>query len=375
LKKALVVDWLDRYGGAERVIASLENVFSFEKTYTLINVMTENDLIKIYKKKKREIIETPIRFLKNNFRFFFFLFHYSINKIVVDKDISIIISSSHAVAKGIQKSSKEQLHISYFQARNFNYIWDDNKLFFGNFSYLLEPIFSILRRMDIKQAQNPDYIVANSNFVKQWIKEKYNREATIIYPPVDLSNFFLVEKKKNYYVSVGRIVSVKRFDILIETFKDLDFNLIIIGNGDNYEALKKKASNNVLFTGFLESNNVNEYISNAKGFIQVGVEGFGIASLEAQACGTPVIAFGKGGVLETVIEGKTGVFFKEQTAQSLKDAILYFETLKFNPKEIREHALQFSKERFESEIKAFVEEKYLEHQNLSTDSLLQKVSK
>ena len=375
MKKALVVDWLDKYGGAERVIASLDNVFSFEKTYTLVNVMKENDLIKIYKNKKREIIETPIRFLGNNFRFLFFLFHYSIHKIVVDKDISIIISSSHAVAKGIRKSSKQQLHISYFQARNFNYIWDDSKLFFGNFRFLLEPIFSVLRRMDVKQAQNPDFIVANSNFVKQWIKEKYNRDATIIYPPVDLSNFFLVEKKENYYVSVGRIVSVKRFDILIETFKDLDFNLIIIGNGDNYEALKKKASNNVLFTGFLESNQVNEYISKAKGFIQVGVEGFGIAPVEAQACGTPVIAFGEGGVLETVCNGKTGVFFKEQTAQSLKDALLYFESLTFNPKEIREHALQFSKERFEIEIKAFVEEKYQEHQNLNMDSLLQKLEK
>lgn len=373
MKKALVVDWLDKYGGAERVIASLENVFSFEKTYTLVNVMKENDLIKIYKNKKRDIIETPIRFLRNNFRFLFFIFHYSINKMVVDKDISIIISSSHAVAKGIRKSSKEQLHISYFQARNFNYIWDDSKLFFGNFRFLFEPIFSILRRMDVKQAQNPDVIVANSNFVKQWIKEKYNREATIIYPPVDLSNFFLVEEKENYYVSVGRIVSVKRFDILIEAFKDLDFKLIIIGNGDNYEALKKRASSNVLFTGFLESNQVNEYISKAKGFIQVGVEGFGIAPVEAQACGTPVIAFGKGGVLETVINGKTGVFFKEQTADSLKEAINLFETLKFNPKEIREHALQFSKERFESEIKAFVDEKYQEYQNLNLDSLSQKV--
>jgi glycosyltransferase involved in cell wall biosynthesis len=373
LKKALVVDWLDKYGGAERVIASLENVFSFEKTYTLVNVMKENDLIKIYKNKKRDIIETPIRFLSNNFRFFFFIFHYSIDKMVVDKDISIIISSSHAVAKGIRKSSKQQLHISYFQARNFNYIWDDSKLFFGNFRFLFEPIFSILRRMDVKQAQNPDFIVANSNFVKQWIKEKYNREATIIYPPVDLSNFFLVEEKENYYVSVGRIVSVKRFDILIEAFKDLDFNLIIIGNGDNYEALKKKASNNVLFTDFLESNQVNEYVSKAKGFIQVGVEGFGIAPVEAQACGTPVIAFGKGGVLETICDGKTGLLFKEQTAQSLKEAILFFETLKFNPKEIREHALQFSKERFEREIKAFVDEKYQEHQNLNLDSLSQKV--
>jgi glycosyltransferase involved in cell wall biosynthesis len=370
LKKALVVDWLDKYGGAERVIASLENVFSFEKTYTLVNVMKENDLIKIYKNKKRDIIETPIRFLSNNFRFFFFIFHYSIDKMVVDKDISIIISSSHAVAKGIRKSSKQQLHISYFQARNFNYIWDDSKLFFGNFRFLFEPIFSILRRMDVKQAQNPDYIVANSNFVKQWIKEKYHREATIIYPPVDLSNFFLVEEKENYYVSVGRIVSVKRFDILIEAFKDLDFNLIIIGNGDNYEALKKKASNNVLFTGFLESNQVNEYISKAKGFIQVGVEGFGIAPVEAQACGTPVIAFGEGGVLETVCSGKTGVFFKEQTTNSLKEAINHFETLTFNPKEIREHALQFSKERFEREIKAFVNEKYQEHQNLNLDCLL-----
>jgi glycosyltransferase involved in cell wall biosynthesis len=375
LKKALIIDWLDKYGGAERVIASMEKAFSFDKTYTLINIMKKNDLSKIYGKKKCDIIETPIQIFNKYFRFFFFLFHYSINKIIVDKDISVIISSSHAVAKGIKKSSKNQLHISYFQARNFKYIWDDYNLYFGKLRFLAYPLVHYLRKIDRRDALSPDYIIANSFFVKSWVKKVYMRDCCVIYPPVDLEAFPLQNEKEEYYVAVGRIVAYKKFDIIIEAFNELNLKLIVIGDGDKLGELKKNSSGNISFTGFLDSDKVNIYVSHAKGFIHSGIEDFGIAPVEAQASGTPIIAFGKGGVLETVIEGKTGVFFKEQTAKSLKAAILYFETLKFNPKEIREHALQFSKERFESEIKAFVDEKYLEHQNLNKDDLLQKVEK
>lgn len=358
LKKVLVVDWLDAFGGAERVLVNFEKVFKFSKTYTLINLMHTNHIEKIYKTEKPIIVETPIKIFKKKFRFFFFLFHFFISKVKVDNDADIIISSSHSVTKGIKKTNLKQIHISYFQARNFNYIWEDVDLFFGKMKYLFYPLIFILRKNDVKQAQNPDYIVANSNFVKDWVKIRYKREASVIYPPVDLSSFNLIEAKEDYYIAVGRIVTVKRFDLVVEAFNQSGRKLIIIGDGDSLNKIKEKAKANIVFTGFLESKQVRKYVESARAFIQMGIEGFGIAPIEAQACGTPVIAFGEGGVLETVINGETGLFFKEQSVSSLQQAIQTFEKMQFDPKLIRENALQFSNERFEKEIKEFVEEKY-----------------
>lgn len=363
MKKALIVDWLDKYGGAERVIGAFERIFSFDITYTLTNIMLPDDLKKIYPQGNPQIRETAIKKLGRKFRMSFFVFHYFINRITIDNDVELIISSSHAIAKGIRKSNPKQLHISYFQARNFNYIWSDYELYFGKYRYLIFPIVYFLRKIDLKQAKNPDYIVSNSIFVQQWVKEKYQRDSIVIYPPVALHNFPLQEQKEEYYVAVGRLVSVKRFDLAIKVFNENKKRLIIIGDGDQAKNLRKMAGPNITFTGFLDSKEVGNYIRNAKGFIQTGIEGFGIAPIEAQSCGTPVVAFAKGGVLETVINNKTGIFFYNQTVTDLSRAITDFESTAFDPNLIRAHALTFSSERFEVEIKQFVEDKWRLHAN------------
>lgn len=363
MKKAIVIDWLDKYGGAERVIGAFEKIFSFDITYTLANIMPAAELEKIYTRGNPVIVETPLKKFGKKFRALFFTFPYFIRTLKVNKDVGLIISSSHAVAKGVKKSSTDQLHISYFQARNCNYIWGEYKLYFGFFGYILFPAIYVLRKIDVSQAKEPDHIVCNSHFVKKWVKEKYKRDAHVIYPPVDLSCFSLQENKEDYYVAVGRLADIKRFDVAIEAFKLLGKKLIIIGDGDQAKKLKKLAgsSSNITFTGFLDSAQVNEYISKAKGFIQTGIEGFGISPIEAQACGTPVIAFEEGGVLETVKENITGVFFKEQSPAALLDAVNRFENGTFDCEQIRAHALQFSTERFETEIKDFVEKKWSDH--------------
>lgn len=363
VKKAIVIDWLDKYGGAERVIGAFEKIFSFDITYTLANIMPGEELKKIYTKGDPVIIETPLKKFGKKFRALFFTFPYFIRTLKIDKNIGLIVSSSHAVAKGVKKSSPEQLHISYFQARNCNYIWGEYKLYFGFAGYIIFPLVYLLRKIDVRQAQEPDYILCNSFFVKEWVKEKYKRDSAVIYPPVNLSCFFLEENKEDYYVAVGRLADIKRFDVAIEAFKALGKKLIIIGDGDQAKNLKKLAgeSSNIIFTGFLDSKHVNDYISKARGFIQTGIEGFGISPIEAQACGTPVIAFGHGGVLETVKENITGIFFREQTAASLEEAVRRFESLAFNYEHIRANAMQFSEERFEIEIKKFVYEKWEEH--------------
>jgi glycosyltransferase involved in cell wall biosynthesis len=231
-------------------------------------------------------------------------------------------------------------------------------LFFGKLKYIIHPLIILLRRIDFKQAQRPDYIVANSNYVKNWIREKYNRDSIVIYPPVDLNSFQLNTVKEDYYIAIGRIATIKRFDIIIEAFNKNKKKLIIIGDGEQFEKMKEMASSNIEFKGFLESIEINKYVSKAKAFIQVGIEGFGIAPIEAQACGTPIIAYGKGGVLETVVDKLTGLFFDEQSVNSLLQAIEKFETMKFNPVLIRDNALKFSTEKFEEEVKNFVFDKY-----------------
>lgn len=354
LKRVLVVDWLDKFGGAERVIAKLEQVFGFGKIYALTNVMKLSDLNKIANGRKIEIETTFLQVFGNVFRMLFFTFHYFITKIKIEKTAQTIISSSHAVAKGVLKSHEEQLHISYFQARNFKYIWDDAPLYFGKLLFLVKPLINYLQKVDFKQAQKPDYIISNSKFVQQWVKEKYKRDSVVIYPPVALDDFPLECEKEDYYVAVGRIVAYKRFDLIVKAFKNSNKKLIVLGDGAELEKLKSIATSNIQFTGFVDSSTVQRYISKAKAFIHIGVEDFGIAPIEAQSCGTPVIAFKAGGILETVLDGKTGLFFEKQTEDSLLTAIESFELKKWDPIQIHKHAQSFSENRFVDEINAYV---------------------
>lgn len=362
MKYIIAVDWLDKYGGAERVIRSLCNVFKFKKCYTLVNIMSKNDLHKTFNANDISINESPfIKPLQAKFRILLPLFSFAIRHFKIDKSVDVIISSSHAIAKGIKKSTPNQLHISYFQARNLKYIWDDAALYFGPFKFLFSPLIRYLQKQDFKDAQTPDYIVANSHFVKDWIKKNYNRDATVIYPPVDLSNFQLHTDKKDHYVAVGRLEPYKRFDIIIDAFNQTDKKLIIIGDGSQLKKLKKMASKNITFTGFLNSQNVHSYISQAKGFIHAGVEDFGIAPIEAQACGTPVIAYGYGGVLETVIPHKTGLFFYQKNSTSLLRTIAEFEKHTFDYFEIRQQSERFKEAVFLKNIRQFTAKKTKEH--------------
>lgn len=354
LKRILAVDWLDKFGGAERVIANLEKTFGFTQIYSLTNVMKPRDLNKITGGKPMVITTTFLQVFREFFRLFFFTFHYFISKIKIDPSAKTIISSSHAVAKGVSKASENQLHISYFQARNFKYIWDDAPLYFGKFLFLVKPLIKYLQKIDVKQAQKPDFIISNSKFVKQWVKEKYNRDSIVIYPPVALEDFPLKIQKEDYYVAVGRIVAYKRFDLIVDAFKKSNKRLIVLGDGPELNKLIQNATENIEFKGFVDSSTVQHYISSAKAFIHIGVEDFGIAPIEAQSCGTPVIAFKAGGILETVLDGKTGLFFEEQTKESLLKAIQTFELKTWDSKAIHLHAQTFSESRFSNEINNFV---------------------
>lgn len=362
MKKVIIVDWLDMYGGAERVIKSLCHVFKYDRCYALVDLMSKENKEKIFSGSPIPVKQSFLKYFGSKFRYFFPLFYPALKKMKIEKDVNLIISSSHAIAKGIRKSSDDQLYISYFQARNQKYLWEDYDLYFGEAKFFINPFKSYLRAMDVKAAQQPDYIISNSKFVQEWVKKTYKRDSDIIYPPVDLSQFHLQTQKEDYFVAVGRIEPYKRFDIVIDAFNKTDKTLVIIGDGSQFEDLKAKANENITFTGFLNSDKVFEYISKAKAFIHAGIEDFGIAPVEAQACGTPVIAFGQGGVLETVIENETGLFFREPTAKSLLRCLNKFDEIIFDPYEIRRNAENYDIPTFENRIAAFVQDKIQEFQ-------------
>ena len=358
MKKAIVVDWLDKYGGAERVVSSMTKIFQFETCYTLVNIMSTKDQNLVFSNNKIKIKNSLLQLFKSKFRYLFFLFPYFIKKIKVDKSVELIISSSFSVAKGIKKTNTNQIHISYIQARNQRYLWDKEGIYFGRKArFLLSPILDLLKKIDIKQASSPDYLIANSRFVQNWIKETYKLNSEIIYPPVDVERFKLQKKKENYFVSACRLEPYKRVDLIVEAFNKSKENLVIIGSGSQENYLKKIASNNIKFIEYSNSSVVYKYVSKAKAFIHAGIEDFGIAPVEAQACGTPVIAIKKGGLKETVIENKTGVFFGDQDSNAILEAINRFNKIDFDYEFIRNESLKYSKSNFESKLKDFVKSK------------------
>ncbi|WP_263834083.1 glycosyltransferase [Sulfurospirillum oryzae] len=361
MKKALVIDWLDKYAGSERTIKSLESTFDFDKCYTLVNIMWKEDLKLIFKDKNIAIENTCLQYFGKYFRYFLIFFPYFTRKIKIDKDINLLISSSHAVSKAVL--APHCLHISYFQARNLKYIWEEQDLYFKGIKSIFKVFIPYLQKFDLDGATRPNYIIANSHFVQDWVYKIYKRDSEVIYPPVDVTDFLLSFDRLDYYVTVGRLEQYKRFDIIVEAFSATGKRLIVIGDGSQKHPLQTIASGNVEFIGFLPKADVINYVSKAKAFVFAGVEDFGIAAVEAQACGTPVICLGQGGTKETVIDGITGVHFKNQTVKDLIEAIEYFEQNhnQFDPHTIRKNALRFSKERFEKEINKFVNKKLQLH--------------
>jgi len=249
------------------------------------------------------------------------------------------------------------------------YAWDLKEEYLRRENPLLRPFISIflryLRWWDRNGSKNVDFFIANSQNVGNRIRRFYNRDSVVIHPPVDTKQFALSTKKRQYYyLIVSRLIEYKRTDLAIKAFNKTGKRLIIVGTGRDEKMLKKIAKKNIEFKGFIPALELVKYYQNAKALIHPQLEDAGIACLESQSAGTPVIAYGKGGALETVIEGKTGHFFHEQTPQALIKAIEEFEQMKFSPKACRNNALRFDKEIFKKKIKAFVEEKYAEWKKL-----------
>ncbi|ADY73996.1 glycosyl transferase group 1 [Desulfurobacterium thermolithotrophum DSM 11699] len=363
MKIALVHDWLTTLAGAEKVLEAIYELYPYF-IYTLVK---DEKKLKDSIFEKADIRTSFIQKLpkaKTKYRNYLLFFPLAIEQFNLS-EYDVIISSSHAVAKGVLTNSN-QLHICYCHTP-VRYAWDlyheylkKSGLSKGIKAVIAKLILHYIRIWDATTSNRVDYFIANSRYIAKRIKKTYGRESTVIYPPVNVDKFEVYTQKEDFYLTASRMVPYKKIDLIVEAFSKMpDKKLVVIGDGPDFEKIKKKAGKNVELLGYQPFEVLKDYMQRAKAFIFAAEEDFGIVPVEAQACGTPVIAYGKGGVTETVINGKTGIFFRTQTVESLIEAIKNFERREdiFDPLEIRKNSEKFSKERFKKEFKEFVDKK------------------
>ena len=368
MKVAIVHDWLVTYAGAERVLEQLINVFPDAGLYSLVDFLEPEKRGFIKNKPVHTSFIQNLPKAKKKYRNYLPLMPLAIEQFDFH-DYDLVISSSHCVAKGvITGPDQKHICICYSPVR---YAWDlqgqylkESGLDKGLKGWIAKLILHYIRLWDMRTANGVDEFIAISKYIQRRIWKVYRRESEVIYPPVDIDAFTLCEEKEDFYMTASLMVPYKKMDLIVDAFSKMpDKKLIVIGDGPDFEKIKAKAGKNVKLMGYQPYEVLKEHMQKAKAFIFASEEDFGITPIEAQACGTPVIAFGKGGALETVIgldkENSTGIFFKEQTIESICKAIDKFE-LQYGyylPINCRKNAEKFNIERFVNAIDNYVKNK------------------
>ena len=371
MRVAVVHDWLVAYGGAEKVLEQILNVFPEADLFSLIDFFEEENREFLKNKNVRTTFVQWLPLVKYKYRSYFPFFPVAIRQHDL-KHYDIVISSSHCVAKNVSVSPT-QLHICYCYTPA-RYAWDLQQKYlleFGGNS--IKKLFAKyylagFRFWDMKKTNGVDYFISCSNYISERIKNAYERSSYTIYPNVSVHDFELCKEKEDYYVTCSRLVSYKKIDLIVSAFAKMqNKRLVVIGNGPDFKKLEKIKTPNITLMKHQSFSILKDTLKKARAFVFAAEEDFGIAPVEAMACGTPVIAYGKGGILETVINNETGVFFHEQSADAISKAVLEFEQTKLLPAaEIREHALQFSSERFRKEFSQFVDQCWNKHRTLKS---------
>ncbi|MEJ0021042.1 MAG: glycosyltransferase [Candidatus Doudnabacteria bacterium] len=357
MKIALVHEFLNQLGGAERVLQNFLEIWPEAEVHVILYDREKTQgQFEGYKKKVSWLNTLPG--VKKHPRLFLPLMPGAIESFSFD-DYDLVLSDSSSFAKGIHT---DKLHICYCHAPT-RYLWTvreyiDKQKYPRFLKFLGKIYLKRLRKWDLKAAQRADFFIANSVNIQDHIKKFYQRESIVIPPPVDTEVFFPDGPKQDYFFTASRLELYKRVDVIIEAFNHLGWPLKIAGRGTDLNRLKALAKPNVQFVGAVSDADLSKLYSQAKAFVFAAEEDAGIMVVEAQACGTPVIAFGKGGVLETVKQGITGEFFDEQTAGSLEKVLKDFNPANYDPQVIREHAEKYDKKIFQEKIRSFVEEKY-----------------
>lgn len=368
MKIALVHDYLNQYGGAEKVLEAFIEIFPDAPIYTLIHDPAKLRCgVNSFKNKDiRTSFLQKVPFAKTKHRIFPPLMPLAIEKFDLS-GYDVVLSDSASFAKGVI-TKPETLHICYCYTPT-RYIWDDSHKYIREFSIpsFVRPFIPLfmnyIRIWDREAAHRVDEFICTSKFVAKRIKKYYKRNAKVIYPPVDIKEFAIGNRISNYFLIIGRLLPYKRFDIAIKAFNKLELPLKIIGNGPERKKLEKMAKWNIEFLGEVTTQELKKYYQSCQALIFPQEEDFGLVAVEAMACGRPVIAYKSGGALESVKHGKTGVFFNEQTPECLIKTIKNFQANKFNPHIIRPYAIKFDKEIFKKKIKEFIEKTYNEYRN------------
>ena len=357
-RTAFVHEWLSTYGGSEQVLRAMLAIFPDAPVHALVDFMPAPDRAFLDGHPVRTTFIQNLPGARRRFRLYLPLMPLAIEQLDVS-GYDLVVSSSHAVAKGII-TGPDQLHVSYVHSP-MRYAWDlqhqylrESSLDRGLRSWMARATLHYLRTWDVRTANGVDAFLANSEFIARRIRKVYRRDATVVYPPVDVDRFTLSDRKESFYLTTSRLVPYKRIDLIVEAFRDMpDRRLVVVGTGPEIRRLERLATRNVELLGFQPFERVLDLTQRARAFIFASLEDFGIAPVEAQACGTPVIAYGRGGSVETVRglphTAPTGLFFDRQTPDAIVNAVKEFEANedRFEPGAARRNAERFSPSAFE----------------------------
>ena len=365
MKTAIVHEWFVNYMGSEKCVESFTSIYPDADIFALIDFLEQPDRNTILKGKhaKTSFIQ-KLPFAQSRRTFYLPLYPLAVEQFDLS-DYNVILSSSHSVAKGAL-TRWDQMHVCYCHTP-IRYAWDlyhqylrETGLSKGIKGMWAKYVLHKIRLWDISSANRPDYYIANSRYIANRIKKTYNRDAVVIYPPVDTHKFSLQPDKDNYYIAISRFVPYKKMDIVVRAFSGMpEHKLLVVGDGPDIKRIKSLASPNIELLGYLRTEELKTYLEKAKALVFPAEEDFGITVVEALACGTPVIALNRGGTAETITSEVNGLHFSSQTPEGIVDAVSRFEKIrnKFNPKEIRNSSLRFSRANFENNIKAFISNK------------------
>ena len=361
---AIVVEELTQLGGAERVLDAVLELFPKAPVYTLVwnKERTQHHYDK-FDIRPSFIQKLPLA--AKRYKWYLPLMPKAVESFDLS-EFDLIISITSALVKGI-RTNKNQLHICYCNTPT-RYLWVDSAEYVRNapIPFFIRPlmplVLSYLKGWDLKASKRPDFFIGNSQNVKKRILKYYHRDSVVIYPMTDVNKFKPINKIGDYYLLVSRIEPYKRVDMVIEAFRGLDEKLKIIGSGTKKEKMALEAPRNVEFIGRLSDEKLSKMYAGAKAFIFPQEEDFGITPVEAMAAGRPVIAFRKGGALETVIEGKTGEFFSPQTVGALREAIVDFNYRKYKASDCIEQAKKFDKTLFKKQLLEYIKAKLIKQE-------------
>lgn len=362
MKIALVHDHLNQNGGAEKVLLALHEIFPRAPVYTITYDKEETKGIFDDIDVRTSFIQ-KLPFGIKKYKWFLPLMPAAFEQFDLSK-YDIVISDSYAYSKGVI-TKPETLHVCFCHTPT-RYLWNDH------FEYiralrgpkvtkkLVQVFTTYLRVWDKMAADRVNKFIANSEYISRRIKKYYQCDSDVIYPPVETKKFYR-SQPEDFYLILSRLRPYKKVDLAIEVFNDLGLPLKIIGTGEEYAKLKAISKPNIEFLGYVSEEEKAKYLSTCKAFVHPQEEDFGITTVEAMAAGRPVIALGRGGALESVIDNKTGIFFYDQTKEALKNAIESFDSSKFNPLEIQQYASQFDVDVFKNKMKKYIEENWEKH--------------